>query len=541
MDWKELTNDLWKLLLDRQTETGKKVIAQNRDRIRQLQPSHVDGARLLDVLARWAELMPDLVTDVEEIRKRFEAASWDGAPLLDFVHFQLAGAFIAVAKHAPPDNVQIYAGTVLALAGWLSDKTHEGAAHYCLARSLRPNYSDALRHALKAGALLEPSQPNLAAIVHLMTSWLQFETGDVKNGKVYLEKSERVLTETSDWPNRGNLLSHHGKAASRLGDYTEAIRQFNLATAAYEQCDPPHKNAVRTLLNLAATRRLMAAEICQKEMLKAEEEGVLLAMADVRMKSPDYGMLLEKAEAHLRQAQDLHHGNRHCDPRNQGRILIQSGLLHLQKREFRAAEKCGMDALALARQSGARMNKILATRAELLLFWKECHKIRLGKAHVKSLEESGMNAMEHARQAVETANATHHMRLQARSHVALGLSHLMAPFFDRLAAEKELDEARSRLRDEDHDYVRREVEQLARQIEQAGKDRIVFQLTAAQVRQNLNENVSNLERVSVQQAKAAVSTVEQLKDLLGIGFERLKRIEGASIDPDNKSGAAGAG
>jgi hypothetical protein len=173
----------------------------------------------------------------------------------------------------------------------------------------------------------------------------------------------------------------------------------------------------------------------------------------------------------------------------------------------------------------------LASRANLLLFWKERHQGQVGQ--VDSLTRSGVKAMAYAKNALEQAILTDHTRLVVRSHVAVGLSHVMSPYYDRFGAEEELAAAMSGLHPETRDYVWDEVKELEYEIGHGADDpdRVVFQLTAAEViGRPLGPNVAKLEKLSARLTKNALNNLAETKESLGIGFSRLKRITGDDED-----------
>jgi tetratricopeptide (TPR) repeat protein len=229
---------------------------------------------------------------------------------------------------------------VLALGGDLSDKQSLAVANFWKARCLRKvgEYQDALVSAGKASALaLQLGYPKMAAVMHVLESWLIFQGGKPDRAEQILRQAEETLRESDDFVTLGNIHSSHGRMARRAGQYEKAILHFTTAIREYRKRRSQHPHLARTLTNIALVKQLISLQLGRKidaetrRQRKAAGRGQKIKRNTLSPRA-SRGQLRTEAFTHLEEAEAIYRHNESYHGISS--IHLVCGYLHLDDGDY---------------------------------------------------------------------------------------------------------------------------------------------------------------------------------------------------------------
>src|SRR5262249_32180735 len=157
--------------------------------------SQENCAHLLGYFAQWVDIGFGHPSRLRELLARFPKETRARLPLGEYVHLRMAEGMLAMNDEAVSEAVGHF-DIVLALGGDLSDKQSLAVANFWKARCLRKvgEYHEALVFAMKASTLaLELGYPKMAAVMHVLESWLIFQGGKSDRAEQILRQAEEAL------------------------------------------------------------------------------------------------------------------------------------------------------------------------------------------------------------------------------------------------------------------------------------------------------------------------------------------------------------
>lgn len=466
-------------LANRRIASGLARLADHKDLVVTCRPGERHAAALLGYLAQWIDIgYPDAV--LREVLPRFRQAQRDQFTLLEYVHVKMAEGLAAMREESYERAIKHFE-TVLALQDEIHDKQVVAIAHYWLGRCLRRNarYADALGFVAKGREIaLALKHPKMAAVMQVLEAWIAFQDGKPDDAARILREAGDTLSDTDDHITLGNIASAYGRIARRQGNHDLALSKFETAIREYEKRDPYNRNLARSFVNIAFVKRLLALQwrnridsAAARERRKRSKRS-MSASSSTRAQSgsQDRERLLRlRAESfeHLKKARAIY--DRYDDHRGNGNVFITLAYLHLDSGELDLAATMGRTAYQLGDE---KKDSLLKGRARMLQsaieFAKFEEQIEEQIAEGSGGVPSSELACEFAREALECAKRTQNRRLTAKAYITLGLALTLDASDDLEAARECAKEAAILLKQANHDYVWRELQELNRRLRGAG-------------------------------------------------------------------------
>jgi tetratricopeptide (TPR) repeat protein len=473
----ELLVELRADLVVRRMHSGIDRLEKHRAALAALDPSRKGAAALVGMTAQWVDMGFDRPELIKELLTRFPQGSRASLTLGDYLQLRMAEGFVAMSEE-DCDNAIRHFETVLSFVGEIPDKETLAIAHFWTARCQRKmgRYESALKNVVKGTELaLHLQLPKMAAIGHVMESWLRFQEGKPEEARRILKEAEAALQDTDDYVTRGNIHSAYGRIARRQGRYEQALGHFANSIEEYKKRNPQHRNLARALANIAFVKRLIAVRLGKKidrevaRRLKTTGSAVKPISAPKLREREHLEKLRLEAMAHLAQAEGIYG---RCDEhRGLGTVHVDRGLLYLDSGDLDAAAAEGAAAFRLAED---KKDVILEARARILQSRVENAKFEEQVEEKSDLSQRAQAALDFAREAVELAKHTQNRRLLARAHIAQGLVLANDFFSDPHAAGECCDRAAALLRPEGQDYVWEDLQALRRKLLKDGSTESVL-------------------------------------------------------------------
>ena len=466
-------------LASRRIASGLSRLAEHRDFIAACRPGQKNSALLLGYLAQWIDIgYPDAV--LQEALPRFRQAQRDEFTLLEYVHVKMAEGLEAMREESYERAIKHFE-TVLALQDEIHDKQVVAIAHYWLGRCLRRNarYADASGFVAKGREIaLALKYPKMAAVMQVLEAWIAFQDGKPDDAARILREAGDTLSDTDDHITLGNIASAYGRIARRQGNHDLALSKFETAIREYEKRDPYNRNLARSFVNIAFVKRLLALQwrnridsaAARERRKRAKRPVSPSATSRSQSGSQDRERLSRlRAESfeHLKKARAIY--DRYDDHRGNGNVFITLAYLHLDNGELDLAASMGRTAYQLGDE---KKDSLLKGRARMLQsaieFAKFEEQIEEQIAEGSGGVPSSELACEFAREALECAKRTQNRRLTAKAYITLGLALTLDASDDFEAARECSKEATALLKQANHDYVWRELQELNRRLRGAG-------------------------------------------------------------------------
>lgn len=452
-------------VVTRQVSSGIDLLNANAHLFRSLDPEQPNAAGFVGYVAQWVDIGYRDPKLLQHLLERFSPALKSRLPVGDYLQLRMAEGLLALLRDEP-DMALSHFDLVLAMQNEIEDKELVSVAQFWNARCHRKKgeYDDALKHTLLGRELAAAlGFDKMAAVMHVLESWLLFQKGNRREAARILEKAEQVLRPTDDDITLGNIYSAHGRMIRRQGRYNEALKFFSKAIEHYQKRNPQHRNLARSLTNIAYVQRLAAVQISKQldvESAKRRKSGTPSGTGAGSRKQSNWELheqLRADGFANLELAEKIyrHHNHHH----GIGSIYENRGLLYLDIGDLDNAGAQAALAYAMGKEES---DSILLARARLLQCTIENAKLEEeieGGAHSRDHIQT---ARDHAREAVEAARHTQNQRLLARAYIWRGLT--ACNFNDLEDAKHCCDMATSFLKSVDYDDLWEELQMLKQKV-----------------------------------------------------------------------------
>lgn len=475
-----LLQELRDHLTSRRVTQGMALLDRNAGLFTSLDPEQRNAATFVGYVAQWVDVgyrTPELV---ESLLARFPQAARSQLPVGDYLQLRMAEGALELA-HDRPDAALLHFGFILSMKDEIADKILVALAHYWTARCRRRKgeYDEALKHTIVAcGLAMEMALPRMAAVMHVLESWLHFQKGSRREAMDILEKAERVLESTDDYITMGNICSAYGRMIRRKGQYKEALDFYSRAIEHFKKRNPQHNHLARSLTNIAYVQRLLALQISRQidsataRRLK-RASGPLAGGARWQSQRDQCERYRKEAFDNLAQSENIYNHNQ--QRHGIGNVYENRGFLHLDMGEL---DKAFAEAEKVYQLGSDPKDFILMARARQLQCAIDLAKLEEEIEDDSHSWEVAQEAHDFARQAVEAARQTQNQRLQARAYVWAGLS-AAHPLIDELPeARHYYDLTTSLLRAVDYEDQWDELRRLRELVESRGSAPIHAQLRA---------------------------------------------------------------
>jgi tetratricopeptide (TPR) repeat protein len=333
---------------------------------------------------------------------------------------------------------------VLVLGVDLSDKQSLAVANFWKARCLRKvgEYQDALISATKASALaLELGYPKMAAVMHVLESWLMFQGGKSDHAEQVLRQAEEALRESDDFVTLGNIHSSYGRMARRAGRYEKAIVHFTAATREYRKRHPRHPHLARTLINIALVKQLISLQLGKKidaetrRLRKAAARGHKITKSTLSPRTSREQLRLE-AFSHLEEAEAIYRHNESYHGISS--IHLVRAYLYLDDGDYELAEQNADDGLTLAQKKN---DPITLSRLSLLHCMIENARVEDGITDRIGPEGHARRALSWAQDSIKFAKQTQNRRLLGNAYIWEGLTYANSFLHEWDSARRSYDSA----------------------------------------------------------------------------------------------------
>jgi tetratricopeptide (TPR) repeat protein len=454
----------------RRIDSGMRCLDAHRDLIEALCPEHPKAGVLLGYVAQWVDngyQGPELV---KRLLQRFPKDKRASLPLLDYLHLRMAEALMAMIEQNFETAIG-HCALVESVEEEVRDREMLAISNFWIGRCLRSQgrYDDALSYTVKGrGLAQELGYRQMAAVMQVLESWLEFQKGKLQEAARTLQEAEGALSETDDHVNRGNIQSAYGRIARREARYERALEYFEKAMAEYAERNPRHTNLARSLVNMASAERLMSLQLRRKmdssmahrEAPAGHERHTSSARAGTRA---HMAHLREQAIGQLETAWSIYHD--HGNHRGMGGVHILRGFLYLDGGELDRAAAEGAQAFSLGEP---KTDYISMARARILQCMVENAKFEEQIEEAAGTHRHAQLAHDFAREAVELAKHTQNRRLLARAYVWHGMT-LANDFFDNVEAARQCcDAAAALLKPQGTDYIWDDLQDLKARILRRG-------------------------------------------------------------------------
>lgn len=444
----EVLTQLKRGITHREIDSGILCLQQNEYLLEHLDPSQKKSARLLGYFAQWVDVGFGHPSRLRELLDRFPKETRARLPLGEYVDLRMAEGMLAMNDEAVSEAVAHFE-IVLALGGDLSDKQSLAVANFWKARCQRKlgEYQDALVSATKASALaLELGYPKMAAVMHVLESWLVFQSGKSDRAEQILRQAEEALRQSDDFVTLGNIHSSYGRMARRAGQYEKAILHFTTAIREYRKRRSQHPHLARTLTNIALVKQLISLQL-GKEIDAQTTRHRKAAVRGQKIKkntlSPRASreQLRTEAFTHLEEAEAIYRHNESYHGISS--IHLVCGYLYLDDGDYERAEQSANAGLALARQKN---DAITLSRLSLLHCMIENAKLEDGINDRTGPEGHARQALSWAQDSIRFAKQTQNRRLLGNAYIWEGLTYAGSFLHEWDSARRSYDSALAILR-----------------------------------------------------------------------------------------------
>lgn len=444
----EVLTQLKRGITHREIDSGILCLQQNEYLLEHLDPSQKKSARLLGYFAQWVDVGFGHPSRLRELLDRFPKETRARLPLGEYVDLRMAEGMLAMNDEAVSEAVAHFE-IVLALGGDLSDKQSLAVANFWKARCQRKlgEYQNALVSATKASALaLELGYPKMAAVMHVLESWLVFQSGKSDRAEQILRQAEEALRQSDDFVTLGNIHSSYGRMARRAGQYEKAILHFTTAIREYRKRRSQHPHLARTLTNIALVKQLISLQL-GKEIDAQTTRHRKAAVRGQKIKkntlSPRASREQLRAEAftHLEEAEAIYRHNESYHGISS--IHLVCGYLYLDDGDYERAEQSANAGLALARQKN---DAITLSRLSLLHCMIENAKLEDGINDRTGPEGHARQALSWAQDSIRFAKQTQNRRLLGNAYIWEGLTYAGSFLHEWDSARRSYDSALAILR-----------------------------------------------------------------------------------------------
>ena len=409
----------------REIDRGSLCLKEYEQLLEHLHPSQKNSARLLGYFAQWVDIGFGHPSRVRELLDRFPTEVRAELPMGEYVDLRMAEGMLAMNNEAVSEAV-LHFEVVLALGGDLSDKQSLAVANFWKARCLRKigEYQDALVSATKASALaLELGYPNMAAVMHVLESWLIFQSGKSDRAEQVLRQAEETLRKSDDFVTLGNIHSSYGRMARRAGQYEKAILHFTTAIREYRKRHPQHPHLARTLTNIALVKQLISLQLGKKIDAETRRQRKAAARGQKTKKSTSSPrtsreQLRTEAFGHLEEAEAIYRHNESYHGISS--IHLVRAYLYLDDGDYELAEQNANSGLILAQQKN---DPITLSRLSLLHCMVENARVEDGITDRTGPEQHARQALLWAHDSIKFAKQTQNRRLLGNAYIWEGLTY----------------------------------------------------------------------------------------------------------------------
>lgn len=421
----EVLGQLKRGITHREIDSGILCLQEYEHLLQHVEPSQKNSARLVGYFAQWVDVGFGHPSHLRDLLARFPKEIRAQLPLGEYVDLRMAEGMLAMNDEAVSEALAHFE-VVLALGGDLSDKQSLAVANFWKARCLRKvgEYHEALVSTMRASALaLELGYPKMAAVMHVLESWLIFQGGKSERAEQILRQAEEALRQSDDFVTLGNIHSSYGRMARRAGQYEKAILHFTTAIREYRKRRSQHPHLARTLTNIALVKQLISLQLGKKIDAQTRRQRKAAARGQKIKKStlsPRANREQLRAEAfnHLEEAEAIYRHNESCHGISS--IHLVRGYLYLDDGDYELAEQNANTGLALARQKN---DPITLSRLSLLHCMIENAKVEDGISDRTGPEGHARQALSWAQDSIKFAKQTQNRRLLGNAYIWEGLTY----------------------------------------------------------------------------------------------------------------------
>ncbi|HZS55116.1 MAG TPA: hypothetical protein VFA65_11980 [Bryobacteraceae bacterium] len=471
MNRSELLQELQSLIQERRIETGIALLSEHVERFAELDTTDPLSGWWVGTLAQWLDVGFEDKGLLATLLARFSTAGRQQLPLAGYIHIRLAEALLAMRREDLNEALR-HLETALKISEDLEDTRSAAVATLWKARCLRKagEYDQALTVTRRGFELANANGlPYLAAVVGTLESWLLFQKGRTKEAIKILQDAEAVLRNTDDLITLGNIQSTYGRIALREGRYDHAMRYFEASIDLFGRRHSLESYLARSLTNMAQAKRFMALQLRRSIDARHARLRAGKASSEQMDKRGQAGQLermhelLRNAQADLARADVIYKraGNHH----GAGNVDVSLAQIHLDLGDLDEAEKRASEAFALGAQ---KTDYLLMCRARIVEAMVANARFEEQIGEGEELSRFAQLAHDCAKEAVDLGERTESRRLQAQSHVCLGVTHVNGFFNDTDAARACCDRAEVFLEHDRHDALWQEIELLRSKILHAG-------------------------------------------------------------------------
>jgi tetratricopeptide (TPR) repeat protein len=467
----ERLSEIYEHLAARRVAKGRAALEDFVELIPQLHPEIRNSAQLLALFAIWGDVDPGYLEPVRiTVKNKFPPSVRAAMAFRDAVAIRLIDGLIAMHEQRPKDAIPEFI-----LVNRARDVYHPDqitVAAHCMARCYRDCGEYEAAESSVEQALQLSRHPAQSAVISLLKVWLLYHRYDRKDrgratdeerqirkqAESVLRKAVLALSSTDDYITLGNLFAMIARRWRRLGQYrdaTEVYKQDALPRFedAFKKLGIRHPNHRRACANAGFCSRLVALRIetnLEPRLMKEKTEGYLLEVQDAcdkiasrtpslakvvgllrqeiearivvlsRETSKDYTTAREEIRQYRRRAQKwLAEAKEMKIPlqRGLGMSSIYLAYYYLDVGNLTAAAAEAKEALEI---SGSD-NPLLSARAYVVLSVIE-NRHAERKISEQDSRDHLKTAEQHARRAIESAQAANHPGVIAKSMTWLGIT-----------------------------------------------------------------------------------------------------------------------
>jgi tetratricopeptide (TPR) repeat protein len=431
-------------LVTRDIDAGFSLLDRSLSAISRMNSASPEACRILLCLAQWIDLGYRDKAFFEQVRGSLATQDRAQLSVLDFLRLTLVDSFSALTM----ENLELALAQLdltLRVGIGLLPAHLMFLAHFWKGRvhRKRGEYADALTHICEARSIAtREGASRLVAVTRIHESWLVFQRGERRQAFQLLDEAEEELRPTGHGLSLGNIASARGRFIRRSGDYTAALKQFELAIEIYSERHFQHPNLARALVNAAYAKRLIALDIKPK-MRGGQARGSVHAR---------YLQLIREALELLQKAGEIY--ALHSHQRGSGSVLVNAGQLHLESGD---TDQASAEAHKAYLAGEKRHDLILMSRARNLQSSVELARSEEHGEERQDVSKHATLAARYSEHAIRMAEQTQNKRLIAEAYIGRGLV-AADDFFQEFELAKDLAaKASALLTVDDRDHLFKEL------------------------------------------------------------------------------------
>jgi tetratricopeptide (TPR) repeat protein len=379
-----LVSQIARAVASRDVATAMRGLRECANRMRFVSPQQKNAASLLGYFAWAIDLEPSYLSMVKSLMPKFQRADREQLDFKDRIHLEIAEGLTDLHEERMKSAIRTFRSIVVA-ADQMKDLDMMIISRYYLGRAYwkEARYVASLPIISQAIELHKGLDcPERLGVIQTVRGWLLFQLGSIHEAKASLHQAEANLSNSSDPISKGDLLSCYGRIAQEDGHLDMAIDLFWKAIDEYKAYHPQHTHVARTYVHMAKVCHLKIAAIRTR--------------ADSRR---EIVKIVWEARNHLNAAEQIYKMSPMQNNRGVGKICLARALLYGDVDMRDLAQLEAVRALELGERTG---DHILLGGARRI----QCKN-----------ERDPSRALEFGEAAIQHAQRTHNIRLQARAYI----------------------------------------------------------------------------------------------------------------------------